>query len=341
MIRQRLNNEVPIDDVEKDHSESHITVSKHEKKDVTRFTKFLSIIVAFFLGRMSSSEMPLPTQEKVMQYPERPLQLFSLLKDFNTGTVNMKVPDILLKNATGAGVLIVDIGLDEGKEFFTSIKSGYEVVGIEANPKLFEDLSLHCTQIPTCNVIDLDQTSLPLQREAGQSYLINIGAGEKEETLEFHLHGPVSSFTNNKGLSRAEKKLVKVVRLDDIIREDIFLLKIDTQGYDFFVLKGSQKIFQKHTVRQVMIENDPFNLGCNNVTTHDVVELAQSYGLACFSARKESDLLPVCRYVGESVEGYEKVFYPRPTYSNKFGYCWDDFICINVEKAYQGGFPNE
>jgi len=84
-----------------------------------------------------------------------------------------------------------------------------------------------------------------------------------------------------------KKKDVKVVRVDDIIREDIYLLQIDTQGFDQYVVEGASEIFKHHVVRQVIVEVDAYNMGHNNHTVHGFLDVLQSKGMMCFTTRTD------------------------------------------------------
>ena len=85
-------------------------------------------------------------------------------------------------------------------------------------------------------------------------------------------------------LEKKQRRKVPVVRVDDVVAEDVFLLKIDTQGFDSFVLQGCEKLFHHHIVRQVIFEVEPLPLGkvgVNNIET--ILELVQNdYGMMCF-----------------------------------------------------------
>ena len=84
------------------------------------------------------------------------------------------------------------------------------------------------------------------------SYLINAGAGREKDTLELRLDGPIGTFAEMKTSEHADRAMVPVVRADSIVDEDVFLFKIDTQGFDHYVLEGAKNLFEKHTVRQVI-----------------------------------------------------------------------------------------
>jgi len=241
------------------------------------------------------------------------------------------------KNATGTRALIVDVGLFSGKEFFGAIDNGFEVVGFEPSPESFPKLKKLCKRKARCNVVDLDTVSLPLQRQVGHSYLINAAAGNKQSIMSLMLKGMGSSLTKSAKMMTMKSLDVKMVRIDDIIREDIYLLKVDTQGFDQYVIEGASELFKHHVVRQVIVEVDPYNMGQNNHTVHGFLDTLQSNGMMCFSTR--NDQPSKCQYFGESVEGFEGVFDGTPVRLKFWSECWDDFLCLNIEKSYHGEIP--
>jgi FkbM family methyltransferase len=279
---------------------------------------------------------------------QAPLQIFPLLKEMRTGWANLAIPlPLKRKVPEGMRALVVDVGLDKGDEFFFAIRQGFEVVGFEPNPVSFNNLKTLCqngTEFKhRCVVIDdVDKVELPLQRQVGVSYLLHAGAGSERANLELSLEGPGGSFAKLDGNQKAEKATVPVVRVDDIISDDVFLFKIDTQGYDYNVLLGSSKLFQNFAVRQVVTEFEPYSY--QQVTGHDSVGpflklLQHEYGMICFTDR--SDNAKECEYLGDTVEGYDQVFFKRDGSSTKvasknkrWATCWDDFLCLNVGKTY-------
>ena len=185
----------------------------------------------------------------------------------------LKVPPLINRNATGCRSLILDVGLHTGDEFFAAVDHGFEVVGFEPNPKTFPVLKARCLQKPKCQVLDLDTTALPLQRKEGYSYLINAAVGAEPSTLQLNIKADVSSPVQVSGLQGRQTSQVEVVKMDDLIKEDVYLFKIDTQGYEKFVLEGSKDLFDNYVVRQVILEVDPFTMAPNNVTVHHVLDL--------------------------------------------------------------------
>ena len=176
--------------------------------------------------------------------------------------VQHATPPLLNRRAHGARSLIVDVGLDAGEEFFFAIENGFEVIGFEPNPVAFPDRAKKCTALNTsiCHVLeDLSSQSLPLNRTPGDSYLIHAAVGAVAGELELFTAGAGSSFQPNPGAKNEKSKWQKVpvVRIDDIIQEDVYLFKIDTQGFGVFVLQGAAKLFRDYIVRQLIFEVEP------------------------------------------------------------------------------------
>eukprot|EP00531_Pseudo-nitzschia_arenysensis_P015411 CAMPEP_0116125812 /NCGR_PEP_ID=MMETSP0329-20121206/6005_1 /TAXON_ID=697910 /ORGANISM="Pseudo-nitzschia arenysensis, Strain B593" /LENGTH=352 /DNA_ID=CAMNT_0003619867 /DNA_START=184 /DNA_END=1242 /DNA_ORIENTATION=- len=327
---------------------------KNNRKPVRSKPSILWCFLTFLLGYIAGVQNPmcdvvnnktLEVRTESMEMlatpkaKKRPLQIFPLLKDLSCGWSKNQIPPLLKKNAKGQRSLVVDIGLDDGAEFFKSIGNGFEAVGMEPNPEQFPKLKKKCDKYPTCNIIDLQTAELPLKREPGQSYLINAGAGSTKGIVKFASQGPVSTIVADEALNEKQTITeVPVVRVDSIIDEDIYLFKIDTQGYDQYVLEGASKIFENHVVRQVIAEVDPFNLSRNNHSPRTILEYLQDVGMACFHTR--TDQLKMCRYYGESIDGLVERFPIDQTGPNRpYSKCWEDFICVNVEKEFTGSHP--
>ena len=147
----------------------------------------------------------------------------------------------------------------------------------------------------------------------------------------------ISSLTANIRLKDQNKVDVKVVRIDDIIRDDVYMLKVDTQGFDQFVLEGASKLLKNHVVGQVIVEVDPYNMGFHNRTVHSFLDLFQDNGMVSFQTHSETH--GHCQYFGESVQGFEKVFDGAPHKYKRWAECFEDFLCLNVEKEYPGKMP--
>jgi FkbM family methyltransferase len=247
----------------------------------------------------------------------------------------MQVPPMLNKKAQGKRALVVDVGLDKGEEFFFSIDRGFELVGFEPNPVSFPKLREKCNARPTCHVVDLATVKRPLEREPGHSYLVNAAVGAEPASLPFFTKGSGSTLASPSSLSSDTIK-VPVVVIDDFIQEDVYMFKIDTQGFDHLVLKGANNLFRDHVVRQIIFEVDPLAMSRSNLKLTDTMEMVQGYGMACFTDR--NDLEPNCKYYGDSVEGFEEKYFTKRNMpaKAKWAQCWEDFMCINIDKGWKG-----
>jgi hypothetical protein len=274
---------------------------------------------------------------------KRPLMIFPLLKEMGAGWSNMQATPLLKKRAHGSRSLVVDVGLDQGGEFFLAIENGFEVVGFEPNPVSFPALAQRCTALNTskCHVLeDLSSIPLPLIRAPGDSYLIHAAVGAAAGELDLFIQGPGSSFQPNPGArnDKSKWKKVPIVRIDDFIQEDVYLLKIDTQGFDPFVLQGAAKLFRDYVVRQLIFEVEPLAMSRNNITITETMEMVQDYGMVCFLERL--GVGANCEFRGDTVEKFEELYFSEKNVKVEgdglWAPCWEDFVCINIDKPWPG-----
>jgi FkbM family methyltransferase len=269
--------------------------------------------------------------------------IFPLLKEMGAGWYNMQATPLLKKRAHGSRSLIVDVGLDKGEEFFLAIENGFEVVGFEPNPVSFPALARKCTALNTssCHVLDdLSAQSLPLNRSPGDSYLIHAAVGAVAGELDLFIRGPMSSFQPNPGAKndKSKWKTVPIVRIDDFIQEDVYLFKIDTQGFDSFVLQGAATLFRDYVVRQLIFEVEPLAMSRSKITIAETMEMIQDYGMVCFLERL--GVGAKCEFRGDTVERFEELYFSdknvREEGDGLWAPCWEDFVCINIEKPWPG-----
>mmetsp|Transcript_8309 Transcript_8309/g.20796 ORF Transcript_8309/g.20796 Transcript_8309/m.20796 type:complete len:266 (-) Transcript_8309:124-921(-) len=223
-------------------------------------------------------------------------------------------------------------------------RNGFEVVGFEANPGAFAALAERCTAISTegthkCEVIrDLSavKDSLPLQRAPGTSYLIHAGAADQSGEMTLNVKGAVSTLVAIEGRFHSTAT-VPLVRIDEVIQEDVWMLKVDTQGYEHKVLLGAETLFRRHTVRQLIFEVDPLLMSKQQIDVRMTLEMVQhAYGMVCFSDRNDNG---PCAYMGDSADGFYDKFFTdiKPRFpSGVFSNCFEDFFCLNVEKLWTG-----
>lgn len=140
--------------------------------------------------------------------------------------------------------LIFDIGFHIGQDTDYYLKKGYWVVAIDANPLLIEE----------------GKKKFAEYVEAGRLVLMNIGIGERSETLPFYVNRTLSewsSFDTQIGTSRGEYYVIDVplVSLRSILEKygTPYYVKIDIEGHDLMAVKSLRDLTDKP--QYISIEN--------------------------------------------------------------------------------------
>lgn len=155
--------------------------------------------------------------------------------------------------------IYVDIGLNnKGIEFKQAIDSGYTVIGFESNINKYIYLKNYIKQFYNShNFTFIDN----------YKYLNNI-------TI------------NNRDIILINVKLNKF-HLDHIIKENIFILKLDTEGYDFNILKNSKYLFKNNKINMLFLKLWPQGLIKFNTNINEFLEyLIYFFNLNCFTNNK-------------------------------------------------------
>ncbi len=73
---------------------------------------------------------------------------------------------------------------------------------------------------------------------------------------------------------------IDAVRLDEMIEDDrpIDMLKIDTEGADYLVLKGSEKLLRNKQIKEIIFEMNEPGMGYLNVSKRDLLDYLNSVG---------------------------------------------------------------
>jgi len=189
-------------------------------------------------------------------------QVFNFIKELQCRSGHMDVPTILCQN--GAGKVVVDIGLDAGKEFFAALESGYSVFGFEANPISCIALRKQCETATAykCIYINANNITKPLPPIPNGGYLIEGGVGSTRGLMPMSLSGPGSSLVETApGVKDAKYKNVTILPVSDVVNTNVYFFKLDVQGYEFEVLKGAKDLFDNYVVKTLLMEVYPRGLG--------------------------------------------------------------------------------
>lgn len=129
--------------------------------------------------------------------------------------------------------IIYDVGMNNGDDSDFYLKKGFDVVGIDANPK----------SCASC------EERFAREIRAGRMRVLNVGVGEVEEERPFFVNpdDPLSTFLPDEW-ERGERDwrpsndwtsvMIRIQKLSSIIREygDPFYVKIDVEHFDHLVL---------------------------------------------------------------------------------------------------------
>lgn len=205
---------------------------------------------------------------------------------------------------------IIDVGANVGQSArrFLDDYPGSAIHSFEPSPSTFEKLRANCASFPNVKCW-------------------NYGVGANDETLEFieNDYSYMSSFLAPSKFSWGNivKKVdVPVLSLDSFTSEhginSIQILKSDTQGYDFEVFKGAQRLMNENRIGLIYFE----------FIFSDMYENLPSFD-------------EVFRYLVE--KGYSLVSFYDFHFQNELA-SWTDALFINTEfhkaRVEQGGAGN-
>ena len=148
--------------------------------------------------------------------------------------------------------LVIDVGMNIGWFTVYSRAMGHDVVGFDPYPIMHKRV---------CESLDLNGW---LNDNSVKTFI--QGLGEKTETLNITTgkNPGGTSFDEDRLAKRFRKKLeVSVVRLDDVAEqqgwitneEPIYILKMDVEGYEYYVLGGASKLLQSRKIENLILEN--------------------------------------------------------------------------------------
>jgi len=220
----------------------------------------------------------------------------SLLKDLGCGMANMEVPHFLTLPGFGANRVMVDVGLNEGKETIAAVKSGFTVYS-------FEPVEEFVVQVAA----DLEQEGLDFQRiqlndqgnlleplraptkGKGISYLFQVAAGRKHDWMNISVEGPGTSFVDPKNRNKKDRP-TQIVPIAEYIKSDVYFFKTDTQGFEMEVLAGARALFLDYSVRLITTELFPQGLQAAGSSSSSLVDfLTNELNLICFSGEPEAN----------------------------------------------------
>lgn len=193
-----------------------------------------------------------------------------------------------------------------------SLRKGQTVMDVGANVGYF---SLFASRLvgPTGKVLAFEPNQFAcalLRRNKkmnGLSWLevIEAGLGESDGTVPFNDGFPGMDVYSSRGeirhrnanKSMFEKRDVQLLRGDNWVREQgvlhIDFMKIDTEGSEFFILKGFEEMFKTHSVSKVLIEISKDTLSSLQHSPIDILRFLLKYNYKWFELSSFGAIHPV------------------------------------------------
>jgi FkbM family methyltransferase len=127
------------------------------------------------------------------------------------------------------GDVVIDVGANIGYYTILLAKNAKTVMGIEPEEKTFEILTKNCEGLKNVRLIRAAAGS-----KDGEAELVR----SEENYGDNRINPSKSPF--DKG------DLVQCIRLDNLIKERVDLMKIDVQGWESEVIEGAKKVIEKY-----------------------------------------------------------------------------------------------
>ena len=134
---------------------------------------------------------------------------------------------------------VLDVGAAWGLHSHRIAKLGYTVYAFEPDP--YQRTKLNWYTPPNLHIVPW-------------------AVGERTEMVDLHFHEASHSRIHFKGVDYTESTHVQCVRLDDYpFKEDIGVIKVDTEGHELAVLKGATCILRMDRPRLILECHDKYD----------------------------------------------------------------------------------
>jgi hypothetical protein len=281
----------------------------------------------------------------VASFPPR--KVFHFLKEAGLGIGNMHTPLFWDDIDNQRHLLIVDVGACDGTDWsIPAVKNrGHTVIAFEPmNAGRFRSKIGEHGLSDRITEIAISPGSLPdfpgfLRASGafppvyplggdGQIFFFEACVSNSSGSVEMFSTGELASlvsqdFYKDENFGNAKSKNLPSVRLDSVVSQDVHLLKIDTQGHEYGVLLGAQKLFENYRVNMVELEFWPKGMAHGGTDAVKVLDFLHSHGFICFDYARNNHI-PADR--PSDFEGFVKRFQMS---EDPFG-LWDELLCYNV-----------
>lgn len=168
---------------------------------------------------------------------------------------------VALRRLLESANTILDCGMNIGMNTIEYATFSKNVIGFEPTPQTFDmaekNVKLNQNQSSIKNWYEKYDINANM-KVSGKIELYNLGLGESQG--EFELSVKINNAGQNHILKENSKATntvkVKIITLDSLNLENIDAIKVDTEGYEFAVMKGAEKTIDKNRPI-IQLEIDP------------------------------------------------------------------------------------
>lgn len=226
-----------------------------------------------------------------------------------------------LRRYLDKGGIFIDIGANIG--YISANAAAF--VGKDGEIHSFEPVPAYYERLTTLSKLNPEYNF----------FFNNCALGEKAGKTEMHICGKgnigwntmVPNFMESE-VSQNYSAEVEVIRLDEYLRQrnmtDISLIKIDTEGYEFPVLKGMSSFWEKHPQKRppIIVEICPSSIKLLGYTLDDMQNYMEQYSYHSFTLDgKKSVLL-------STIQDTRNVLFFANCSRNP-GNCSDSDLCVS------------
>ena len=261
--------------------------------------------------------------------------------------------DQLVEEAA-VGQAAMEVGMHVALQCLQAAKAGLEAHCVEPSPKSFERVESRVKRAPA----DVQQRVHLYNAAAGNSSVGTVqftgSGGTGDHVGEFDVWNMKAGRSQDSKIAKKQGTTMEVpsIRLDDVVENkimntDVFVLKVDTQGFEPIVLSGLSHSLQTHKIQFLLMEFWPHGMDMmagREIGSCVAAEVLQNlldvgytlYALpsTCHPAAPEAakrSLRDVATLPLHNVQGYCKWYYHIaerfPDDSYKMGY-WSDILAV-------------
>jgi FkbM family methyltransferase len=288
--------------------------------------------------------------------------IFPIMREWGCGHKNMETPRILLPQVGGRDDqlppfgnqrVVIDVGLgQDAGETFSALEQEFIIFAFEPDggnmafvrkkasqhPDKFHFVEVKPGQAP-----DLSKLPQP-PAKGGFVYLFYAALGASISRAGGSGSGNVGGVDTNAAGN------IPVVTLDSCIPDwvsSVYLIKIDTQGFELQVLNGAQGLIERVQPRYILYEYSPYLMNMHNYgNVTELLHKLPDMGYMCFDMMGSHLALPRPSWpintYRDSLYAWRRAEwgFPKKLGQDSIG-PWDDIMCANLRQMQSDREPGQ